>query len=101
KMTMPDGTTQERTIGLSEHALEAVVYAGQAHEHFLEPDQRQVSDEGPLPAMRRGYFIGDGTGSGKGREIAGVMMDNSNQGRKKHVWVSASQDLIGAATRDW
>ena len=94
EMTMPDGSKQKRTIGLSEHAVEAVVYAGQAHEQFLEPDNDGV-------VARRGFFVGDGTGSGKGREIAGVMMDNTNQGRKKHVWISQSQDLIGAAKRDW
>jgi hypothetical protein len=35
------------------------------------------------PPMRRGYFIGDGTGAGKGRQIAGVITDNWNQGRQE------------------
>ena len=94
EMAMPDGRKVKRQIGLSEHALEAVSYAGQAHEQFLEPDDEGIT-------ARRGFFIGDGTGSGKGREIAGIIADNTNQGRKKHVWISQSQDLIGAAVRDW
>jgi hypothetical protein len=42
---------------------------------------------------RRGFFIGDGTGVGKGREIGGIILDNLRQGRKKHVWVSEKQGL--------
>jgi predicted RNA methylase len=79
---------------LTAPALEAVVYAGQAHEQFLP------AAEGEQP-MRRGYFIGDGTGAGKGREISGVIADNWNQGRKRHVWVSEKQTLFEDATRDW
>ena len=37
---------------------------------------------------RRGYFIGDGTGVGKAREIVGIMYDNMRQGRKRHIWVT-------------
>ena len=57
---------------LSLAQLEAVVYAGQAHEQIL-PN-----------GVRRGFFIGDGTGVGKGREISGIILDNMRQGRKKH-----------------
>lgn len=74
---------------LSEAQLEAIVYAGQAHEKML-PD-----------GARRGYFIGDGTGVGKGREIAGIIADNFNQDRKKAVWVSEKQNLYEDAIRDW
>lgn len=74
---------------LSLPQLEVVVYAGQAHEQVL-PD-----------GQRRGFFIGDGTGVGKGREIAGIIMDNMRQGRKKAVWVSKNMPLFGDAVRDW
>jgi hypothetical protein len=47
----------------------------------------------PDGETRRGFFIGDGTGVGKGREISGVILDNWNQGRKKHVWVSEKWPL--------
>lgn len=56
---------------------------------------------GPPPAYRRGYFIGDGTGAGKGRQVAGIITDNWNQGRKRHVWVTQKQSLINDARRDW
>jgi len=79
---------------LSAAALETVVYAGQSHSQMLEADPGK-------PEMRRGYFIGDGTGAGKGRELSGVITDNFNQGRKKAVWLTKSQGLINDAVRDW
>ena len=74
---------------LSDAQIENVVYAGQAHSQTL-PDGR-----------RMGYFIGDGTGVGKGRQLAGIIMDNRLQGRTKAVWLSASPELINDARRDW
>lgn len=74
---------------LSDAQLETVVYAGQAHEHVL-PDGK-----------RKGFFLGDGTGVGKGRQIAGIIMDNFLQGRKKAVWISEKKNLINDAKRDW
>jgi GGDEF domain-containing protein len=77
---------------LSLAQLEATVYAGQAHARTLDrPD-------GPV---RRGFMIGDGTGVGKGREVASIILDNWNQGRKKAVWVSEKWSLLSAAERDW
>lgn len=72
----------------SEAQIEQIVYAGQAHEQFLPNGDR------------RGYFIGDGTGLGKGTEISGVICDNYNHGRKKAVWVSKSSNLYTDAQRD-
>ncbi len=86
---------------------------GDVVQAFTSPEQGQeflsrakFTDAEKLPvkehqAMRRGYFVGDGTGVGKGREIAGIISDNINQGRRKHVWVSQKQDLISSAKRDW
>jgi predicted RNA methylase/2'-5' RNA ligase len=79
---------------LSEAALESLVYAGQAHGKFLPAAEGE-------PQFRRGYFIGDGTGAGKGRQVAGIVADNWNQGRRKHVWVSQKQTLHEDARRDW
>lgn len=73
---------------LSDAQLEAIVYAGQSHEQML-PDE-----------TRRGFFIGDGTGVGKGREIAGIILDNYNRGRKKSVWISVNAKLFPDAQRD-
>lgn len=75
--------------GLSDAQLENIVYAGQAHEQML-PD-----------GTRRGYFIGDGTGVGKGRTIAGIFQDNWARGRHKGVWVSENFRLLADAKRDW
>lgn len=74
---------------LSDAQLEAVMYAGQAHETVL-PD-----------GNRKGFLIGDGTGVGKGREISGIILDNFNSGRTKAVWVSVSSGLVNDARRDW
>ena len=74
---------------LSDAQLENVIYAGQAHEQKL-PD-----------GQRKGFFIGDGTGVGKGRQIAGIIMDNFRQNRKKAVWISEKSALINDAVRDW
>ena len=74
---------------LSDAQLVTVTYAGQAHEQKL-PN-----------GSRRGFFIGDGTGVGKGRQIAGIILDNFMQGRKKAVWVSKNNDLFQDAIRDW
>ena len=78
------------TGALSDAQLEAVVYAGHAHSDML-----------PDGVRRRGIFIGDGTGVGKGREIAGIILDNWGKGRSKAVWVSEKRALINDAKRDW
>ena len=74
---------------LSIAQLENIVYAGQAHSQVL-PN-----------GFRKGYFIGDGTGVGKGREIAGIILDNFRQGRKKAIWISNDPKLYYDAIRDW
>ena len=68
--------------------LEAISYAGQSHSQVL-PN-----------GTTRGFFLGDGTGIGKGRTIAGMMLDNYNQGRKKAVWVTLNPSLVNDAKRD-
>ncbi|MEA4920624.1 MAG: strawberry notch family protein [Clostridiaceae bacterium] len=75
---------------LSDAQLENIIYAGQAHTQML-PDGK----------TRKGYFIGDGTGVGKGRQLSGILMDNFRSGRKKAVWISDKKELIGDAKRDW
>lgn len=81
------GEIVERGL-LSLAQLEAVVYAGQAHEQHLPNGQR------------RGFFIGDGTGVGKGRSIACIILDNWRSGRRKAVWVSEKAGLMRDARRD-
>ena len=53
--------------------------------------------------MTRGFFIGDGTGVGKGREISGIIMDTLTRGlgKGKAVWFSEKHSLVKDAKRDW
>jgi predicted RNA methylase len=74
---------------LSIAQLESIVYAGM--QHSLKTPE----------GIRKGFFIGDGTGVGKGRQIAGIILDNWNQGRKKAVWVTKNGPLYADAVRDW
>jgi hypothetical protein len=76
------------SMGISGLQLESVVYAGQTHETRNQD------------GTRGGFYIGDGTGVGKGREIAAIAWDNYLKGRKKVLWVSTAQDLMGAAEDD-
>ena len=77
---LPKEVIPEGKLSLAQ--IESIVYAGQAHSEVL-PD-----------GQRKGFFIGDGTGVGKGREISGVILDNLRQGRKKAVWISENQTLV-------
>lgn len=49
---------------------------------------------------RGGFFIGDGAGVGKGRTIAGLVLENWKAGRRKHLWLSVGSDLKFDARRD-
>ena len=51
--------------------------------------------------FRRGFMLGDGTGAGKGRQSAGIILDNWLRGRRKALWISKSDKLIEDAQRDW
>ncbi|MGE0231810.1 MAG: strawberry notch-like NTP hydrolase domain-containing protein [Flavobacteriaceae bacterium] len=96
---------------LSDAQLESVVYAGEAHSDFLVGSwtvdetfdlvTAAVDDAENIVRFRRGWFLGDGTGAGKGRQVAGVLLDNWLKGRRRAVWISKSDKLIEDAQRDW
>ncbi|MFC5342925.1 strawberry notch-like NTP hydrolase domain-containing protein (plasmid) [Brevundimonas staleyi] len=96
---------------LSDAQLEMVIYAGEAHAVMLpgwwtrgdQPHQLVLVPEGTEGAfqVRRGFFLGDATGVGKGRQIAAVIADNMAQGRVRAVWISKNEDLLEDARRDW
>lgn len=92
---LPKETIEKGLLSIAQ--IEAVVYAGQAHQELLEP----VTVDGKDVAYRRGFFIGDGTGVGKGREISGIILDNMRQGREKAVWISEKPGLLPDAQRDY
>ncbi|MDD9992254.1 MAG: strawberry notch family protein [Rhodospirillales bacterium] len=51
--------------------------------------------------FRRGWMLGDGTGCGKGRQVAGIILDQWLRGRKRALWLSQSDKLLEDARRDW
>ena len=115
---------------LSDAQLESVVLAGEAHSRHLaaqyrigsgwetvhrckhdddgneeEVDTSLVTQEGETLSepvrFRRGWMLGDGTGCGKGRQVAAIILDNRLRGRKKALWLSQSDKLLEDARRDW
>ena len=96
---------------LSNAQLESVIYAGEAHSQLLAGSwtvdetydlvgaAREDADN--AVQFRRGWFLGDGTGAGKGRQVAGILLDNWLKGRRRAVWISKSDKLIEDAQRDW
>ena len=112
---------------LSDAQIESVVLAGEAHNRHLsaryrigagwETVRRCTEENGEMGVdaattedgealsaqvrFRRGWMLGDGTGCGKGREVAAVMLDNRLRGRGRALWLSASANLLEDARRDW
>jgi predicted RNA methylase len=96
---------------LSDAQLESVIHAGEAHAGHLAGfwnvdetfDVVSAAPENATNAVRfrRGWFLGDGTGAGKGRQVAGILLDNWLKGRRRAVWVSKSDKLLEDAQRDW
>jgi predicted RNA methylase len=96
---------------LSDAQLETVIYAGEAHSVFLAGSWTvdetfdvvaAARDEAKNAVQfRRGFMLGDGTGAGKGRQSAGIILDNWMQGRRKALWISKSDKLLEDAQRDW
>ncbi|RXG85679.1 strawberry notch-like NTP hydrolase domain-containing protein [Bradyrhizobium zhanjiangense] len=96
---------------LSDAQIESVIYAGEAHSEFLAGSwtvdatfdvvAAARDDAENAVRFRRGWFLGDGTGAGKGRQVAGILLDNWLKGRRRAVWISKSDKLIEDAQRDW
>lgn len=108
----PHGTPELVDAGLlSDAQIETLILAGEAHAGLLAgawtvdatydvvsaaPDEAETAVR-----FRRGFMLGDGTGAGKGRQVAAVILDNWLKGRKRALWVSKSDTLIEDAQRDW
>jgi predicted RNA methylase len=103
---------------LSDAQLESVAYAGEAHASHLagawtvdatfdvvsaapEPVPAKAGNAAGAVRFRRGWFLGDGTGCGKGRQVAGIILDNWLEGRRRALWLSRSDSLLFDARRDW
>ncbi len=126
---MPVRTVEDAL--LSDAQLESVVLAGEAHSRHLptlfrigsgwETVKRSSDVDAPDPdtgrhpdlpdengetlsqpvQFRRGWMCGDGTGVGKGREVAAVILDNWLQDRTRALWLSESDKLVEDGRRDW
>ena len=101
---------------LSDAQLESVIYAGEAHGTVLPGEwavnqhhdlagesevEAGADNEVRMVQFRQGWFLGDGTGCGKGRQVAGIILDNRLKGRKRALWISKNDKLLEDARRDW
>jgi predicted RNA methylase len=96
---------------LSDAQLETVIYAGEAHSGYLagswivdqtfDSVKAAPAESESAVRFRRGVMLGDGTGGGKGRQAAGIILDSWMRGRRRAVWLSKSDKLIEDAQRDW
>ena len=73
-----------------------------------EPDARadaapdgEPEQLGSPVAFRRGWMLGDGTGCGKGRQVAAIVLDRWLRGTRRALWLSQSDKLLEDARRDW
>ena len=92
---------------LSAPQAETLIYAVSAHARDL-PGRCSPEDKGCIlvpdkhgSAYRMGYFLGDGTGAGKGRQAASVILDRWVRGERRHIWISKNETLLEDARRDW
>ncbi|WP_231376787.1 strawberry notch family protein [Sphingomonas melonis] len=92
---------------LSDAQLETLIYASDAFERDLPgrflPAEEGLSltpDDAGQP-YRTGFFLADGTGAGKGRQVASIILDQWLRRRRKHVWISKTETLLEDARRDW
>jgi len=95
---------------LSAAQFETLIYAGSAFERDLSGrfapvdqgcDLKPVDEGEDGSAYRCGYFLGDGTGAGKGRQVAGIILDQWLRGNRRHIWLSKNETLLEDARRDW
>src|SRR3546814_19290054 len=91
---------------LSDAQHETIIHAGEACERDLKgtfsPNKAgdQLHEDTDGAVYRTGFFIADGTGVGKGREGAGIILEQWNRGRRRAIWISRSSALIEDAMRD-
>ena len=100
-----------RRGALSDAQLETVIYAVEAFARDL-PGAVRISEDGRTSEpcapdedgavrLRQGFFLGDGTGCGKGRQVAAIILDAWARGHRRALWISKSDKLIEDAIRDW
>jgi hypothetical protein len=81
---------------LSRAQLETLVHALDATSSDLAGRYRvperglELVPDSEGASYRRGFFLGDGTGAGKGRQLASILMDQWLRGYRRHLWISES-----------
>lgn len=102
---LPELAVKERL--LSDAQLETVLYNNSQWEMYLPgtfkvPETGILLNEHPEGARyRKGFFLGDGTGAGKGRQVAASIMEQWLRGNRRAIWVSKNEPLLEDARRDW
>ncbi|MDF8335573.1 strawberry notch family protein [Novosphingobium cyanobacteriorum] len=102
---LPERTVTARLLSAAQ--LETVIYAGEAwsrdlHGRFTHPDREVALKEDPDGQLyRTGFFLGDGTGAGKGRQAAACILNQWLKGNRRHIWISKNAPLLEDAQRDW
>jgi hypothetical protein len=102
---LPERTVTARLLSAAQ--LETVIYAGEAWSRDLHGRFTQTAGEVALKEdsegqlYRTGFFLGDGTGAGKGRQAAACILDQWLKGNRRHIWISKNAPLLEDAQRDW
>ena len=77
---------------------------GDSGHHPIADDSSATTEAEKMSSLvkfRKGWMLGDGTGAGKGRQVAGIVLDNWLRGRRRALWLSQSDKLLEDARRDW
>ena len=96
--SLPERTVTARLLSAAQ--LETVIYAGEAwsrdlHGRFSHPAGEVALKEDPEGKLyRTGFFLGDGTGAGKGRQAAACILDQWLKGNRRHIWISKNAPLL-------
>ena len=95
---------------LSPLQVEGVGLAIHRHCRLLKQDNDAAPGTPKQHFVRAGFFLGDGAGIGKGRQIAAVLRDSLSRSikdnskglvsRRRHLWLSVSRELVEDARRD-
>lgn len=103
--SLPQRIVEQKLMSAAQ--LETVIYANHQWQFYL-PGHYQRADKNIelVPESegfqhRKGFFLGDGTGAGKGRQIAACIMEQWVRGNRRAIWVSKNELLVDDAKRDW